>query len=380
MTEALHDDVLGDLRDSARRFLAPLRSLPAETSDGHDGPDRPEWWAQIAALGWTGLLAPEDAGGADAGAAAAAVIIEELAYQSQATPFIASAVLATRALALAGESAAARQWLPKLAGGSAVAATVVTGASGLIHRDGIGIRMEATANGEVRLEGTAHYVAGAAGADLLLLAATSPAGQLAIVAAEPARPGISVLRLRTHDRGHHLSHVTLRQLACPPESTLAYGPAAEAIFAGIRRDGLYALAADSLGTARRAFDLALAYAGQRHQFGRPIGSFQAIKHKLADMYLRLTGAAALLRRAAGALDAGDDESRTLVAVGSYVREAASAIAGDALQIHGAAGYTWEHECHWLLKRAKFNERYLATLWSERDRLAGLALDQPEAEG
>jgi alkylation response protein AidB-like acyl-CoA dehydrogenase len=165
----------------------------------------------------------------------------------------------------------------------------------------------------------------------------------------------------------------MREVAFDPAAILARGCAAEHLLATMARDGLFILAADSLGTARRAFDLALDYAKQRHQFSRPIGSFQAVKHKLADMYVLLTGSAALMHKASLALERGADTELSVVAVGSYVREAAARITGDSMQIHGATGYTWEHPCHRLLKRAKFNERYLATLWAERDRLAGLAL-------
>jgi alkylation response protein AidB-like acyl-CoA dehydrogenase len=394
MTQTLHDDdLLSELRDSARRFLAPHASVPPETSGGNDGPAKPEWWPELAALGWLGLLAPEQAGGADAGIAAAAVILEELAYAGAVTPFMSSAVLATRALGAAvaaGPSDScdlAGRWLTRLVEGTATGTVAVTGKNGLAHRGGIGITARTGAAGDVQLDGTAHYVADAEAADVLLVAAVSPSagdssaggarGELSIVAVERTWPGVTVEPLITHDRGHRLSHVTLRQVACPPQAVLLRGPAAETAFAAVVGDGLYALAADSLGSARRAFDLALQYAKQRHQFGRPIGSFQAVKHKLADMYMRLTGSSALLRAAAAAADDGDDRSRSLLAVGCYVREAAASIAGDALQVHGAAGYTWEHPCHWLLKRAKFNERYLSTLWAERDRLAGLVLAQPD---
>lgn len=364
------DHALTELRTTARRYLArALDSTPDEAS----GSDKPPWWAELAPLGWLGLVAPEKYGGAGAGLGAAAVIAEELAYCGAATPFMTSAVMATRALEQGGPSALAERWLPAMVDGTVTASVAVTGSNGLVHRDAVGPRLTRTSDDRLVIDGAAHYVADAAGADLLLVAAVDASGELVIAGIETAHRGVIIERLRTHDAGHRLSHVTVRQVELDPAAILAHGGAAEAMLAAMTQDGLFILAADSLGTARRAFDLALDYAKQRHQFNRPIGSFQAVKHKLADMYVLLTGSAALLHEAALALERGADNERSVVAVGSYVREAAARIAGDSMQIHGATGYTWEHPCHRLLKRAKFNERYLATLWAERDRLAGLAL-------
>jgi alkylation response protein AidB-like acyl-CoA dehydrogenase len=368
MKQSTDDDLLSDLRDSAHRFLARA----ASAGIGEVSQAVPEWWSDAVSMGWLGLVAPEWAGGADAGAAAAAAIVEEFAYYEVATPYVASAVLATRALSTRGESSLAERWLPEMVAGKATAAVAATGVNGLVHRAAIGPRLTDGFGGAVSLTGSSHYVSDAAFADLFLIASLDSRGELAVVGVERTQRGVGVVPLRTHDRSHRLGHIVLEQVNCPREAVLARGSAAEALFAAVSREGVFALAADSLGTARRAFDLALDYAKERNQFGRPIGSFQAIKHKLADMYVLLTGSAALLYHGASAVDSGDDDL-ALVSVGSYVREAASRIAGDSMQIHGAHGYTWEHPCHRLLKRAKFNERYLSTLWAERDRLACLHL-------
>jgi alkylation response protein AidB-like acyl-CoA dehydrogenase len=130
-----------------------------------------------------------------------------------------------------------------------------------------------------------------------------------------------------------------------------------------------ALAADGLGAAQRSLDMAVEYAKQREQFGRVIGSFQAIKHKLADMFVLVEGARAAVEGAAEALDLDPLEARRRVATaGSFCRAAASRVTGDSVQVHGGIGFTWEHDCHLLLKRAKFDEIYLTDLWSQRERL------------
>src|SRR5262249_54816540 len=130
-----------------------------------------------------------------------------------------------------------------------------------------------------------------------------------------------------------------------------------------------AIAADAVGAARRALDMAVEYAKQRVQFGRVIGSFQAIKHKLADMYVLQQAAEAAIEGAAEAMDIDPLGSRRRAATaGTFCRVAASRIVGDAIQAHGGIGFTWEHDCHLLFKRAKFDEVYLSDVWDQQDRL------------
>jgi alkylation response protein AidB-like acyl-CoA dehydrogenase len=375
VTSTVHRDELQALRDSARDYLATVlrRDAPLENET-----EKPWWWPDLAALGWLGLLAPEQFGGSDAGVAAAVVVAEELAYADTTTPYLASAVLATRMLSAADSGGPAGPWLSGMVDGKLSAAVVVTGSSGLADRSALGVRVSRAGDG-VALDGVAGYVSDALSAELLLVAGSDEAGELVVVAVESTASGVTVEPARTYENGHRVAHVSFEAVVCEPAAVLARGPRAEAIYDATLRLGILMLAADSLGAARRAFELALDYAKHRYQFGRPIGSFQAIKHKLADMYVLLTGSAALIEQTTAALDRGEDCARQVATAGSYVREAAARIAGDSMQVHGANGYTWEHPCHRLLKRTKFNERYLATLWAERDALAGLVLEPPDAE-
>jgi alkylation response protein AidB-like acyl-CoA dehydrogenase len=144
--------------------------------------------------------------------------------------------------------------------------------------------------------------------------------------------------------------------------------------------GAVAVAADALGAAHRALDMAVDYARQREQFGRPIGAFQAIKHKLADMYLLVQGAALAVEGAADALDKGQDARRLVAVASSYARDAAVQVTGDAIQVHGGIGYTWEHDCHRLFKRAKFDQAFLGDPSAHRERLAALVFDQAAESG
>jgi hypothetical protein len=172
------------------------------------------------------------------------------------------------------------------------------------------------------------------------------------------------------DRTRQVARVVFRDVRVPASARLPGG--GEALTAMSDR-GSVALAADALGAARRALDMAAGYAKQREQFGRPIGSFQAIKHKLADMYLLVQGAAVAVEGAAEALDAGGDARRPVAVAASYARDAAVKVTGDAIQVHGGIGYTWEHDCHRLFKRAKFDEAFLGDPPVHRERLAALML-------
>jgi alkylation response protein AidB-like acyl-CoA dehydrogenase len=155
----------------------------------------------------------------------------------------------------------------------------------------------------------------------------------------------------------------------PDEAVVAAGEEATALLDGLIDIAAVALAADAVGAALRALELSVDYAKQRVQFGRVIGSFQAIKHKLADMFVLAEGAKAAVAAAADALDSEPARARRrAAAAGAFARQAASRIVGDAVQTHGGIGFTWEHDCHLLLKRAKFDEVYLTDVWSQRERL------------
>jgi alkylation response protein AidB-like acyl-CoA dehydrogenase len=171
------------------------------------------------------------------------------------------------------------------------------------------------------------------------------------------------------DRTRSLADLSFDNVHVDASSVIAAGEAAPMLLDRIVDIGAVALAADAMGAAHRAFDLALAYAKEREQFGRPIGSFQAIKHKLADMYVLAIGADAAIKSAADSIDRGDASARRRAAVaGLFARKAAAFIAGEALQIHGGIGFTWEHDCHLLLKRTKLDLLLLSDTWTQGERL------------
>lgn len=319
--------------------------------------------AQSASLGWTGLLVDERYGGAGAGMLEAVVVAEELGAALSPLPFLSNAVLAATALAAGGGPEHHEQWLPGLASGELRATVAVTGPSGRMAAELLDVR--SSADGTV-LNGSAGFVLDAAGADVVIVAARG--SELFAVPAGTA--GLEITEQLSVDRTRRICTVTFRDVQVPESARLPLG--SEAV-AALRQRAAVVLAADAVGAARRALDMAVEYAKQREQFGRPIGSFQAIKHKLADMYLLVQGAALAVEGAARALDDGGDARRLVAVAGSYARDAATKVTGDAIQVHGGIGYTWEHDCHRLFKRAKFDELYLGDPSTHRDALAHLML-------
>jgi alkylation response protein AidB-like acyl-CoA dehydrogenase len=325
---------------------------------------------QAASLGWTGLLAEERWGGAGAGMGEAVVVAEELGAHLTPMPFLSSAVLSCTALSVGGSEAQQRRWLPALASGRIRGAAALTGPSGRLGLD----EVQALPDGDgVRLRGASGFVLDGDGADFLLLAARgpgAPAPDLFVVAGGDA--GVPTTQLLSVDRTRRPASIVFGDVRLPASARLPRG--SEAMAAMLDR-GSVALAADALGAARRALDMAVSYAAQREQFGRPIGAFQAVKHKLADMYVLVRGAALAVAAAADALDTGQDARRLVAVAASYARDAAVKVTGDAIQVHGGIGYTWDHDCHRLFKRAKFDEAYLGDPSAHRDRLAALVLEQ-----
>jgi alkylation response protein AidB-like acyl-CoA dehydrogenase len=281
-------------------------------------------------MGWTGIHVPEELGGAGAGYDALAVILHEMGRHLTTSPYLASSVLATEALLRAPKREAAARYLPRLVAGEIRAA--------------------------VRLP--AHpLVLDAAGADLLIEEIDS--GQ--IVAIEE----FSCTPVPTVDRTRRLYEV---QSDGPPAALLAEaGGSGEGLMQRVAASGSIAAAADAAGAAERITELTTEYAKNRVQFGKPIGSFQAVKHHCADMVIAVEASRAAVRAAFEAL--GDPEGEALLAAdiaSSYCGPACSRVCGLAVQVHGGIGFTWEHDAHLFMKRAKLDESLFGTpLWHRR---------------
>jgi alkylation response protein AidB-like acyl-CoA dehydrogenase len=354
---ALSDTVVGLLdRRSDSRSVRQFTE-----GGGFDG----ELWKEMAGLGWTSLLVPGEFEGAGAGLWAAVIVLEGLGYHTTPGPFLSSAVLTVTALAAAPSTALRKRWLPGIASGKVIGAVALAGTSGRSHVDLLPLTWRGDSGGG-HLNGVAPFVLDGAAADVLIVGARSSDGP--VLLAVPAA-GVRAERRPSIDRTRSLADLSFEDVHVDGDSVIAVGEAAADLLDRIVDIGAIALAADAMGAAHRAFDLALDYAKQREQFGRPIGSFQAIKHKLADMYVLATGADAAIKSAAESIDRGDAAARRRAAVaGLYGRRSAAFITGEALQVHGGIGFTWEHDCHLLLKRTKLDLLLLSDTWTQGERL------------
>ncbi|SEG73089.1 Acyl-CoA dehydrogenase [Actinacidiphila yanglinensis] len=360
----LYSDVEDDLRAAVRDLLAD-RCPPDAVLARVEGeqPYDPRLWRTLAAeLGLAGLLVPEKLGGQGASAREAAVVLEELGGAVAPSPFLGSAVLATTALLgcdLADGGAA--DLLRRLATGEQAAALAVP----LSATPGSGFPAGVRADGEGRLTGRVTSVADVVGADVLVVPAVGPQGAGLY---EVAVTGATVERFSSLDLTRPLADVSFDGCAARP---LPGDDAAAALDAALLA-GAGLLASEQVGVAQWCLDETVRYLGQRHQFGRVVGSFQSLKHRLADLWLEVVSARAAARAAADALATGSPDAPVAVAVAqSYAAVVAVHAAEEAVQLHGGIGMTWEHPAHLYLKRAKADEIALGTPGRHRAALAEL---------
>jgi alkylation response protein AidB-like acyl-CoA dehydrogenase len=323
----------------------------------------PELWRTMAELGWFGVLVPESAGGLGLGLVDMVVLQEELGKLPFPGPFVSSAVAATVAAARLGLD----ELLPELVSGTR-RGTVAIEERG--HGDPLaGIRATAKPDGESAvLSGSKPVVLDGASADWALVVADDAEGlgtYLLEVPQGETVPGLDVTR-------------KLARLELDGRTARRVGPAGDqrAIWRRIVDDVDVALSAELVGTSERALELAVEYAKVRVQFDRPIATFQAIKHKAAEMLHHLELARVGTHYAAWASDTDAPDRERAVAMGKgYAGEAAVAVTAESIQIHGGVGFTWDVDCHLLYRRAKQDDLLFGAQGYQRRRLAGLLLDQ-----
>ncbi len=353
----LPTDVEEDLRAAVRDLLA-RRSAPSDLIAAYDGVPAPGIDAELAEMGVAGLLVPEESGGAGAGAGVAGIVSEELGAACAATAFLTSAGIATAAALAAGADDLAE----RLASGAATAALVVP-FSADPHAPLTGVPVAGGA-----LTGTVRSVAGALGAGVLLV----PGDDGALYAVEAAQARVTPVS--SLDMTRQVADVTLDGAA----GTYLTADGAAAVRAGLLT-GAALLAAEQAGVARWCVSTTVAYLKQRKQFGRVVGGFQALKHRLAELYADAESAAAVARSATvtlAELGADDPESVIAVAVAAaYCSDLAVRAAEEAVQLHGGIGMTWEAPVHLYLKRAKADQIGLGAPGRHRAALAGL-IDLP----
>ena len=343
------------LREQARRFLDENATGSARKVLEGDAPFDRDLWRRIAELGWLGTAVPEEFGGVGLTHEDLCVIAEEIGRSVAPTPFSSSVYLATEAILLAGSDAQKAEWLPKLAAGEAVGTMAL--AEGVKRSDPASL---ATAFGNGKLDGEKHPVPDGDVADIAVILARTPAGGTALALVDLAAPGVTRTPVETVDPSRSHAHIAFKGAPAEPLGTGKDGwEAAERV---LDRAAVL-LAFEQLGGAQQCLEMATDYAKERFAFGRQIGSFQAIKHKLADVYVatELARSNAYYGAWALATDAPD-----LPVAAAAARIAASKAfflaASENIQTHGGMGFTWEMDCHLYYRRAKL---LALTLGSER---------------
>jgi alkylation response protein AidB-like acyl-CoA dehydrogenase len=339
-----------ELRASVRRFLTDKSSVRdwMESEEGHD----PALWRQMAEqLGLQGIALPEEYGGSGGGPVELAIVLEEMGRALLPSPFFATVALAGQALAASGDDAAKARWLPGIADGSLTATLAIAEESGSWRPDDV------TTTVTEGLSGTKMFVIDGHTAGLLLVVART-----GLFAVEGDAAGVTRTRLDALDPTRRLARIDFDHAPAVQVGNTFPRKALEL--------AVVALAAEQVGGAQACLDAAVAYAKLRVQFDRPIGSFQAIKHKCADMLLAVEAARSAAYHAASVTDSVELPVAAALA-GAYCSAAFTHAAKENIQIHGGIGYTWEHDAHLYLKRAKSSEQLFGAPAAHRVRLADL---------
>ncbi|HUJ05915.1 MAG TPA: acyl-CoA dehydrogenase family protein [Streptosporangiaceae bacterium] len=371
------------LRESVRDLLRRHRPAPVDGAGADDGADGEQaaLWRLLGDVGVAGLAVPERFGGAGAGPVEVAVVAEELGRVLAPAPFLGSAVLTTQAILRSSDTGACERLLPALAGGSAIGALAWTGQEGGWDPCSAACLAAEQAGGGWTMTGEAHYVLDGDLAHVLIAAAALPDGGVGLFGVDPGQPGTDRRRAPSMDQTRRLGVVRLAGAAGQPLASAAPAAPADqgAALAGARDMACLALAAEQAGAAAAALEQTVAYTGTRVQFGRPIASFQAISHRLAELHVRVESARALAyhaARMAGLDDAGTDPQAGLLAAAAkaYCSEALAAVAAEMIQLHGAIGATWEHDAHRYLKRAHGSAQLLGAPPAHLARIAATVID------
>ncbi len=360
-----------ELRATARRFLeqkAPS-AVVRRIMESDEGFDR-SLWDENAALGWQAMAIPERYGGAGFGFIELVVLLQEMGRALYPSPFLSSVILGAYTLLESGDEEHKEKLLPGIASGEHRVALAITEQAG--RWDDQGIELEALPDsGDWVLRGTKSFVVDGHTADTLIVAARTSSGpggvSLFVVSGEDA----TRRALDTMDTTRKLAEVTFDSLRLPGDALLGVEGGGWPVLTRVLDLASVALAAEAVGGAERCLEMSVEYAKTRVQFGRPIGSFQAIKHKCADMLLEVESAKSASAYAGWAAQEDPDELTVVAPLAkSYCTEAFFHCAAENIQIHGGIGFTWEHDAHLYFKRAKSSELLFGDPVYHREILAG----------
>lgn len=375
------------IRESAEGFLADVSDSSAIRAAmvselGYD----PQLWQRLChELCWPAILIPEAYGGLGLGFVELAILLEQMGRRLFCSPFYATACLAVPALLLGGSEAQKQAWLPRLAAGELTATLGYVGGS---RWDAATVEMTAVAEGNgFVLDGCLRQVIDGHSADLLIVAARTPGSRgaqgISLFIVEPTSAGVERRLQPTLDQTRKLAELQFSQVYVGADSLL--GTAAEGVqlLEQVLRLACVALAAEQVGGTQQALDLTLAYTQERQQFGRSIASFQAIKHRAADMMVQLECARSAAYYAACVAEevlavGGDPQVASELPLAAALAKARCSeaffhCAAESIQLHGGVGFTWEYDSHLYFKRARASESFLGAPSWHRERIASVLL-------
>ena len=359
------------LRDVARQFLADKSTVEHARKMFEDavGYDK-GIYRQMAEVGLLGLPFPESYGGAGLGMVEQAIVLEEMGRVAYPGPYTASVVLAGTAILASGDEGAMARYLPGIASGELTATLAFLGDDINWSPEGVTLRATADGDGYV-LNGTKRFVPFAHAVDTIVVVARTGDGAdaVSLLAVPRETAGLTIQKNETLDPNAKVSTLTFKDVRVPADALIgAKDGAAAAVRTTMQRAALGA-AAEMLGASRKALEMSVDYAKVREQFGQPIGSFQAIKHYLATMLEAVENTHSAVYYAAWAVEAGSlDADLAVSSAKAYANESARMVTGQAIQVHGGIGYTWEYDLHLYWKRAKHLEPLYGDTAHHRERV------------
>ena len=348
-------------------FVRTMMETPAGTTD--------EFWTKLAEQGWLGLVYPEEFGGTGLGFVDLTVLMEEMGRVVMPSPFFAT-LLGGLAVHEAGSAAQKKEWLGKIAAGEAKATLAWTEPSA--RWDAAGVTTTAKkSGGGYTLSGTKLFVPDAHLADVLVIVARTqesarPEDGVGLFLVPRGARGLKVTLLPTMDQTRKLCEVVLADVAAPAADLLGTPTGGWAPLTRVLERATVALCAEMCGGAQKVLEMTTEYAKIRVAFGKPIGSYQGVKHKAADMLVDVENAKSLTYYAAWAVDENATEAPLAASMAkAYASDAFRRVAGAGIQLHGGIGFTWEHDLHLYFKRAKSSEFTFGDATYHRERVAQL---------
>ena len=364
------------LRSTARKFFEnecgsdTVRRL-METPEGIS----PDLWTKLAEQGWLGLVYPEAYDGMGLGLVDLVVLMEEMGRAVVPGPYFSAVLLGGLAIVEAGSEAQKKEWLPKIAAGDRRVALAWMEPSAQLGPAGVTLTA-VEKGGTYTLSGTKLFVHDAHTADALVVAARTRPGAgadgVSLFLLPKRTRGLEVTLLPTMDQTRKLCEVALSDVTIGPDALLGAAGAGWAPLARVLDRATVALCAEMCGGAQKVLDMTVEYAKIRQAFGRPIGSYQGVKHRAADMLVDVENSKSITYYAAWALDEGVAEAPLAVSMAkAYVSDAYRRVAAAGIQLHGGIGFTWEHDLHLYFKRAKGSEFTFGDATHHRERVAQL---------